>query len=58
MKYLRHKESKLDGDVGILERKHVFVSEVRHIGKEIDVLNESRLDWMNLAMNSIMTLKE
>ena len=38
--YLRHPESKFDGDVGVLERKHVIVSEVRHIGKESDVLNE------------------
>ncbi|MDH3834942.1 MAG: hypothetical protein OES34_12400 [Nitrosopumilus sp.] len=38
--YLRHPESKFDGDIGVLERKHVIVSEVRHIGKESDVLNE------------------
>lgn len=38
--YVRHPESKFDGDIGVLGRKHVNVSEVRHIGKESDVLNE------------------
>jgi len=38
--YLRHPESKFDGNNGVLERKHVFVSEIKHIGKESDVLNE------------------
>lgn len=32
--YLNHKESKLKGDVGILERKHVNVDSFIHIGKE------------------------
>ena len=38
--YLRHKESKFDGDVGVLERKHVILTEIRHIGKESDNLTE------------------
>ena len=27
-------------DTGVLERKHVFVSDIKHIGKESDILNE------------------
>ena len=38
--YLRHPESKFDGDIGVLERKHVIVTDIKHIGKESDVLNE------------------
>lgn len=35
-----HPESKFDGNVGVLERKHVIVTDIRHIGKESDTLNE------------------
>ena len=38
--YVRHPESKFDGNTGVLGRKHVFVSEIRYIGKESDSLNE------------------
>ena len=38
--YLRHKESKFDGDSGVLERKNVILTEIRHIGKESDSLVE------------------
>ena len=38
--YFRHKESKFDGDVGVLERKHVIVTEIKHIGKESNSLAE------------------
>ena len=38
--YLRHKESKFDGDSGILERKQVVVTDIKHIGKESDSLTE------------------
>lgn len=39
--YLDHPESKFDGNSGILERKHVIVSKVMHIGKESNNLEES-----------------
>lgn len=42
-KYLNHPESKMEGDVGILERKHVNVTGIIHIGKESDELEESGL---------------
>lgn len=38
--YLSHKESKFDGDIGILTRKHVVVTNVIHIGKESNNLDE------------------
>lgn len=41
--YLNHPESKMDGDVGILERKHVKVTGIIHIGKESNELEESEL---------------
>jgi hypothetical protein len=41
--YIDHPESKLDGDVGILERKHVNVIGTIHIGKESNELEESEL---------------
>ncbi len=41
--YLRHPESKFDGDVGVLQRKHVRISSIVHIGKESNGLDESEL---------------
>ncbi|MGH2612002.1 MAG: hypothetical protein ACRDFB_03005, partial [Rhabdochlamydiaceae bacterium] len=41
--YLNHPESKFDGDVGTLERKHVNVTGIIHIGKESNELEESEL---------------
>lgn len=41
--YLRHLESKFDGDVGILKRKHVRITSIVHIGKESNGLDESEL---------------
>lgn len=34
--YANHKESKLEGDVGILKRKHVKVDGIKYIGKETE----------------------
>jgi hypothetical protein len=41
LEYLNHPESKFDGDVGALERKHIVVTGVIHIGKESNNLEES-----------------
>ena len=38
--YLSHSESKFDGNIGILERKHVVVTNVIHIGKESNNLED------------------
>ncbi|MCV0367242.1 MAG: hypothetical protein K5798_08295 [Nitrosopumilus sp.] len=41
--YVNHKEVKFDGGIGILERKHVRISSIVHIGKESNGLDESEL---------------
>ena len=41
--YMRHPESKFDGDVGVLKRKHVRITDIVHIGKESNGLDESEL---------------
>ena len=41
MEYLNHPEFKMDGNNGILERKHVNVTGIVHIGKESNNLEES-----------------
>ena len=38
-RYLENRESKLEGDRGILERKHMFLEKIVHIGKESDNLD-------------------
>jgi hypothetical protein len=43
LEYLNHPESKMDGNTGILERKHVNVIRIVHIGKESNNLDESEL---------------
>ena len=39
--YYTHPESKFDGDMGILERKHLQVGTIIHMGKESNKLEES-----------------
>ena len=41
--YMRHPESKFDGDIGVLKRKHVRITSIVHIGKESNGLDESEL---------------
>lgn len=49
--YMNHKESKFEGDIGILERKHVYVDEIIHIGKETGNIEEiGILDLPNYAV--------
>lgn len=43
LEYLNHPESKLEGNVGVLQRRHVVVSEIVHIGKESNNLEESEI---------------
>lgn len=47
LEYLNHHESKFDGGVGVLQRKHVVVSEIKHIGKESNNLDESEILGVN-----------
>ncbi|WP_445475689.1 hypothetical protein ACT9XH_02830 [Methanococcoides methylutens] len=44
VEYANHPESKFDGDVGILERKHVHSDSVVYIGKEANNIDEQELD--------------
>ncbi|MFZ1898611.1 hypothetical protein [Methanoregula sp.] len=44
LQYLDHAEHKYDGDEGFLERKHIVVSEVVHIGKEANNIEDEPLD--------------
>ncbi|MDE2588888.1 MAG: hypothetical protein KGL95_04405, partial [Patescibacteria group bacterium] len=41
LEYLNHPEFKMDGNIGILERKYVNVTGIVHIGKESNNLEES-----------------
>jgi len=44
LEYVNHPESKFDGDVDILERKHIVADSVIHIGKEANNIDEQALD--------------
>jgi hypothetical protein len=39
--YINHPESKLKGDRGVLERRHVVVDKIAYIGKEADRIEEN-----------------
>jgi hypothetical protein len=44
MQYVEHLESKFDGEIGILERKHVHADSIVYIGKEANSIDEQELD--------------
>ena len=44
IEYANHLESKFDGDIGTLERKHVQADSVIYIGKEANNIDEQALD--------------
>ena len=44
IEYANHLESKFDGEIGILERKHVQADSVVYIGKEANNIDEQVLD--------------
>ena len=44
IQYVDHPESKFDGDIGILERKHVHADGIIYIGKEANNIDEQALD--------------
>jgi len=37
--YISHPEAKFDGNLGVLERKHVEITEIVHIGKESNTIS-------------------
>ncbi|WP_250867138.1 hypothetical protein [Methanococcoides seepicolus] len=42
--YVEHLEHKFDGEIGVLERKHVHVDGIVYIGKEANNIDEQELD--------------
>jgi hypothetical protein len=48
--YLDHTEYKYDGDEGFLERKHIYVSDIIHIGKEANNIDNEPLDGGNVQV--------
>lgn len=44
MQYVEHPEHKFNGEVGILERKHVHADGVVYIGKEANNIDEQELN--------------
>ena len=49
--YINHPESKLDGDIGIMQRKHVRVDNIAYIGKEADKIEDNISGLEKLAYN-------
>lgn len=48
LQYIDHPESKYDGDIGQLERRHIHVSEIVHIGKEANNIEDEPLEGGNV----------
>ena len=48
-RYMEHPESKLEGDIGTLQRRHISIDKksITHIGKESNELEESMLIGVN-----------
>jgi hypothetical protein len=44
LQYIDHPEFKFEGDIGQLERKHIHVLEIVHIGKEANNIEDEPLD--------------
>ncbi len=56
--YLTHGESKFDGDAGILQRKHVKITGILHIGKESNNLDENEVLGLDSKSYSVYENKE
>ena len=48
--YIDHAEHKCDGDEGFLERKHIHISDIVHIGKEANNIEDESLDGANVQV--------
>jgi hypothetical protein len=44
LEYIDYPEAKFEGDVGILERKHIYADSVVHIGKEVNKVKIQELE--------------
>ena len=56
--YIKHPESKLDGDEGRLERKHIVADRMIYIGKEADKLEENDYGFTRTSYNEYSNPKE
>jgi hypothetical protein len=50
LQYVDHPESKYKGDIGQLERKHITVTEIVHIGKEANNIENEPLEMRNIQV--------
>jgi hypothetical protein len=50
LQYLDHAEHKCDGEFGFLERRHIYVSDIIHIGKEANNIEDEPLDGRNVQV--------
>jgi hypothetical protein len=50
LQYVDHPESKYDGDIGQLERKHIMVTDIVHIGKEANNIEDEPLEKGNVQV--------
>jgi hypothetical protein len=50
LQYIDHPESKYEGDIGQLERKHIMVTEIVHIGKEANNIEDEPLETGNVQV--------
>lgn len=44
MQYIEHPENKFDGDIGVLERKHIRADGLTYIGKEANNIEDEPLN--------------
>jgi hypothetical protein len=56
--YINHPESKLDGDIGILQRKHIVANKVICIGKEADKIEDNMSGLSKIDQNIYNNPKE
>lgn len=50
LQYIDHSEYKYDGDIGQLERCHIHGSEIVHIGKEANNIEDEPLETGNVQV--------
>lgn len=58
--YIDHSESKFEGNMGILKRKHIIANsiDVSHIGKESNELEESQIIGINNEYTEYVSMEE
>ena len=50
LQYIDHPEFKFEGEIGQLERRHLHVSEIAHIGKEANNIEDEPLESANVQV--------